>query len=137
MNPVSKDIVDMLEAYGDSSGFSLGLVFANNLHVGKEPADPANCVTIYDVSGFGTDLGLTDKSYERPSIQIRVRNTKYWTAMGIAQEIKDSLHGRSHETWNGSLYTVIKCTSGPALLDYDDNGCTRIVLNLDVQRRPA
>ena len=135
MNPVSVDFVDMLEAFGDSSGFSLNLKYADSLFIGNEPAKPVNCVTLFDTSGFGPDLALETQGYDRPAIQIRIRNTRYTTAMGLAEEIKDALHGRSHETWNGTLYTVIQCVGSPALLDFDDNGNCRIVLNVNAQRR--
>lgn len=137
MQPVSQDVVDMLEAYGDSSGFALNLKFADNLHISKEPATPIICVTVYDTSGYATDLSLDAQGMERPSIQIRIRGKKYLDAMNLAQEIKNALHGRSQETWNATLYSVIYCTSGPALLDYDDNGNPRIILNFNMLRRSA
>lgn len=137
MNAPSKDVVDMLEAYGDSSGFDLSLMYADNLHVGMEPAQPPNCVTIFDVEGYSPDLNLNTQGYERPSIQIRVRNKKYLTAMSLAQDIKDALHGRSHETWNGALYTVIYAVGNPALLDYDDKGNARVIVNFNLQRKSA
>lgn len=137
MGPCSRDVVDMLEAFGDSSGISLDLRFADNLHIGKEPAAPIKCVTIYDTAGYGTDLGLTTQGYQRPTFQIRVRHPKYESAMNLAEEIRSALHGKSHETWNGTLYTVISCTSGPALLDYDENGNSRVFINFSAQRRVA
>ena len=42
MNAPSEDTKDMLVAGG------LGLTFGGNLHIGKEPASPRNCVTIFD-----------------------------------------------------------------------------------------
>jgi hypothetical protein len=120
----------MLEA--DSA---LVLVFANNLFIGQEPAKPANCVTIKDTYGMPPDLGLANQGYERPSIQIRVRNSKFLTGWTLIHDIKNLLHGLSHQTWNGTLYTVIYCSSGPALLDYDDNGNARFIINFNIQRR--
>ena len=137
MNAPSRDIVDILESYGDSSGFDLALSFANNLHVGREPATPINCVTIFDVEGYPPELNLITQGYEYPSIQIRVRNKQYLTAMSLAQDIKDALHGRSHVTVNGALYTVIYAIGNPALLDYDDNGNARVILNINLQRKAA
>ena len=134
MNAPSRDIVDMLEQYGDSSGFDLSLSFGNNLHISREPSKPINCVTIFDVEGYPPELNLTTQGYEYPSIQIRVRNTKYLDAMNLAQKIKDALHGRSHETWNSALYTVIYALGNPALLDYDDNGNARVIINFNLQR---
>jgi hypothetical protein len=132
MNATSKDIADMLEA--DSS---LGLVFASNLFIGKEPATPKDTVTIFDTPGFPPQLTLDGKggNYEYPSIQIRIRNKHYIDGMALTQKIKDSLHGRAKETWGGSLYSVIYCSSGPALLDWDDSSNARFIVNFNIQRR--
>ena len=135
MNAPSIDIKDMLEAWGDSSGFTFGFTFTTDLFIGKEPILPKNCVTIFDILGFAPELNLTTQGYEYPSIQIRVRNVDYYDGWNICNEIKDSLHGRSHQTWNGTLYTVIYCSSGPALLDWDDNGNCRLIVNFNIQRR--
>lgn len=133
MNAPSEDIKDMLEAYEESSG--LGLDYNVNLFIGKEPIQPRNSVTIFDTYGYAPDLGLKDQGYERPSVQIRVRSKSYTAGMELAQNIKTALHGRSHQTWNGTLYTVIYCSSGPALLDWDENGNARFIINFNLQRR--
>ena len=134
MNASSKDIVQILEESGESSGFD-DLVFATNLFIGKEPPAPKNCVTIFDTSGIAPDLGLTDQGYERPSIQVRVRNTSYIAGWNLIERIKNCLHGLSQTTVNGTLYSVIYCSSGPTLLDWDDNGNCRFVCNFLIQRR--
>lgn len=131
MNIVSKDIKDMLEAES-----SLGLVLASNLFVGREPAKIKETVTIYDTPGFPPSLSLDTKSnYQYPSIQIRVKSTQYDFAMELATRIMDSLHGRAQETWGGTLYSSIMSTGNPALLDWDDNGNCRIIINFNIQRR--
>ena len=135
MNAPSVDIRHFLEAYGESSG--MGLDFAVNLFIGKEPAKPINCVTIFDTPGFAPDLGLSNQGYERPSIQIRVRNVSQSNGWTMIENIKNLLHGLSHQTINGTLYTVIYCSSGPALLDWDDNGHVRFIVNFNLQRRVA
>lgn len=132
MNAPSDDIRDILEAAGDSSGFT-GI--ASDIFIGKEPALPKNCVTIFDTHGFPPALGLTNQGYEYPSVQIRVRNTKYKDGWDLIHNIKNLLHGLSNQTWNGSLYTVIYCSGGPALLDWDDNGNARFIINFNLQRR--
>ena len=141
MNAPSDDVKDMLVADDDSSsGVSLNLVFATNLFTGREPAKPNNCVTIYDHAGFAPSLSLggkEDSGYEYPSIQIRVRNVKEQNAWILIDRIKNSLHARNHEEWNGTLYTVIYCSSGPALLEYDDNNRTILIINFNLQRRTA
>jgi hypothetical protein len=134
MKAPSEDIVWLLEELGESSAFS-DLIFAKNLFTGREPSVPINCVTIFDTPGFSPDLSLNSKGYERPSIQIRVRNIHKSIGWDIAERIKDSLHGLAQTTVNGTLYSVIKCSSGPTLLDYDDNGNSRHIINFEIQRR--
>lgn len=133
MNVPSYDLAEMIEAYGESSG--IDLTYATNLFIGREPSTPKETVTVFDTPGFPDYLGLDSVGYEYPSVQIRVRSTKYTTGWNLINSIKDALHGKSHETWNGTLYTVIYCSSGPALLDWDDNGLPRFVLNMNIQRR--
>jgi hypothetical protein len=132
MNSSSEDVKDMLEE--DSS---LGLEFGENLFIGKEPSSPQDCVTIYDT--FGSPPQLTfdgkDSLYEYPSIQIRVRNRKYQTGWALINDIMLSLHGRANETYNETLYTVIYCSSGPALLTWDDNEMVKFICNFNLQRR--
>ncbi len=130
MNPASEDIKDIIEAES-----SLGLVFATDLFTGKEPTSPANCVTIFDTPGASQDNTLgNDSTYQRPAVQIRVRNTDYATGWGVINDIRDLLHGKGPETWNGTLYSSIVCSSEPALLDWDTNNRARFFVNLEIQR---
>jgi hypothetical protein len=134
MNISSIDIKNMLVAES-----SLGLIFATNLFIGKEPATPKNCVTIFDTPGFPDELLLTGSengnSYQYPSVQIRVRNTNYLNGWDIIESIKNTLHGRANETWDDSLYLIIYCSSGPALLDWDDSSNVRFIVNFNINRR--
>jgi len=132
MNPSSEDIKDMLEAES-----ALAFTFGTDLFIGKEPATPDNCVTLFDTGGMPPQLTLTGQGedYFYPSIQVRVRNRAYMTGWLLAENIREALHGRAQETWNGTLYTLVHCSSGPAFLDWDDNGRARIVINFLIQRR--
>lgn len=131
MNASSEDIKDMLEAES-----SLGLTFATDLFIGKEPAEPDDCVTIFDTPGSPPQLTFNKtEKYQYPSIQIRVRNNAYMTGWNLANDIKDALHGRAHETWNATYYSVIICSSELALLDWDEHGRARFIVNFNIQRR--
>lgn len=130
MNSTSKDIVSILE---DES--NLGLTFATNLFIGKEPTAPSNCVTVFDTGGQPPQLTLDTQGYEYPSVQIRVRNTSYQTAWALIESIKAVLHGLSKKTIGSTLYSVIYCASGPALLDWDDNSRARVICNFSAARR--
>jgi hypothetical protein len=129
MNSPAYDIKDMLVAET-----SLGLVYGTNLFINKEPATPDNTVTLFDYFGGRHALTLDGQTYEYPAIQIRVRNRKQSEAWRIIYGIYTSLHGRAHETWNGSVYEVIYTVGGPALLDWDDNDRCRLIINLNIQR---
>jgi len=114
----------------------LGLTFATNLFIGREPVKPNNCVTIFDTPGFAPLLTLDGGGYYYPSIQIRVRNTDYQTGWSLVHKIMVSLHGRGNETSSDeTLYTGIYCSSGPALLDWDENNRARFIVNFNIQRR--
>ncbi len=130
MNSPAEDIKDMLEAE------DLDLAFGTNLFIGFEPSTPPNTVTIFDTGGYSPQLTF-DKSekYERPSIQIRVRDISYSEAWQKINEIKDALHGRAHETWNDTYYSVIICSSDIGFLDWDNSRRARFVVNFDIQRR--
>ncbi len=131
MNTPSTDIKDMLVA-----DTNLTLVFGTDLFIGREPTTPDECATIFDTSGRENQVTLgMEGNYYYPSIQIRVRSNDYRDGWDLIQNIMISLHGRGQETWNGTLYSIIKQTSGPALLDWDDNNRPRFVVNFDLQRR--
>jgi len=131
MNPPSEDIKDILVAES-----ALGLTFGTDLFIGMEPTSPDNCVTIFDTPGGTPDLTLgNDSSYGYPHLQIQIRNRSYPTGWSLAFDIKNCLHGRGPETWNGSLYTVIRCLNEPFLLDRDENNRARFIVNLEAQRR--
>lgn len=135
MNYASEDIKDMLVA-ASSSSEGLGLVFATNLFIGREPSMPNDCVTIYDTPSFPPDLSLDPSgTYYRSAVQIRIRDLSYPDAMVLGNNIMQSLHGRAHETWNGTLYTVIKAKGEPALMAWDDNNRAIVIINFETQRR--
>ena len=133
MNAPSIDIADILVAES-----ALGLSLKSNLFIGREPAEPNDCVTVYDTPGFPPVLTLDQAEQailERPSVQIRVRNRNYLTGWNLIHDITTALHGRGQETWNGTLYLLIKCESGPAMLDWDSNNRVRFIVNFYIQRR--
>jgi hypothetical protein len=130
MKASSEDIKDMLVAES-----SLGLIFNENLFTGRIVLKPKEVVVILDSYGFPSKLALSNQGYEYPAVQILLRGVDYNDTMVLAMNIKDILHGRNHETWNEALYTVIACSSGPTLLEWDANGLCNISINFNLQRR--
>lgn len=129
MNAVSIDIKDILEAES-----SLGLVFASNLFISREPTSPDNCTTIYDIAGQMPDLTLGGQSYKRDSFQVRVRNNSYQEAMTLVYQISEFLQGKHSEVWNGTSYKLIRETIPAFPIGYDDNNRVMIVINFEAQR---
>jgi len=118
----------------DDSG--LGLTFATNLFIGREPSSPNNCATLFDTPGRGQALGTHDFDYFYPSIQVRVRDENYLDGWDRINQIRETLHHRPREVWNGSQYEMVACVIEPALLDWDENDRARFVTTFNLQRRP-
>ncbi len=132
MNSTAEDIKTILEYYlDDSSGASLFDIF-----IGREPSEPINSITIFETQGYPPQLNFDrEEKYDYTSVQMRIRANTYVDGYQQGLAIKDTLHGRAHETWNGVYYSLIQCMNGPALLDYDKNQSPRFILNFNVQRR--
>jgi hypothetical protein len=93
-------------------------------------------VTIFDTPGDPPDLTfLNDFQYYRPSIQIRVRNNDYMVGWDLINDIKNELHGKYNETWNGTVYTLIQCFLEPTFLDWDNNNRAWFVTTFNLQRK--
>lgn len=63
--------------------------FAVDLFVGNEPAQPDNCVTVYDYPGGEHDTDQMD--IERPNFQVRVRALKYDEGYARQEQIANLL----------------------------------------------
>jgi hypothetical protein len=134
MKSLSEDIKDMLE--NTESSESSGEFSFFPIYVGKEPAEPSQTITLFETPGFAPQLTMDrNEKYEYPSLQIRIRSNKFQDGWEQAEKIKDSLHGRANETWDETYYSLIRCSNGPYLLDYDKNQRVRFIINFDCQRR--
>ncbi len=131
MNPISEDIKDVLVAESD-----LKLIFNRNLFVGGEPTSPDNCITLFDAAGGSPSLTYKKgEDYRYGNFQIRSRNIDYKKCYEELNNIRDFLHGKSHETHNDTKYLLINAIDEPFFLDRDDNGRARWVVNFSVQRK--
>lgn len=132
MNSCSEDIKAILEFYlQDSSAFELFTI-----SVGKETETPNNLISLFDTVSMPPQLNYErTERYEYPSVQARVRANSYLEGWEQIDKIKDTLHGRAHETWNDTYYSLIFIESGPFLLDFDKSQRPRFILNIGVQRR--
>jgi len=128
MNPPSQDIKDIMVATS-----SLGLTFATDLFISEMPQTPDECVCVYDTGG--DDPG-TEFTYERPTLQVRVRGARggYLNAHGLAQEIRDVLNGQHNYTINGARYIGIWAVGDIIFVGYDDNHRPELTVNFRLHR---
>lgn len=113
------------------------LVFADDLHVGREPSSPNNTVTLFDAPDRGPLVGYDNGvKYYYTAVQIRVRNSRYDDAMKQAWDLVDVLHNRGNETVGDTFVTKIEALDNPFLLDWDENNRARVVINFAVQQTP-
>lgn len=88
------------------------------MYINKEPADPIECLTIYDTGG---DPSNPKYILDYPTIQIRSRAADYDTCFQNIQECFEFLNGRPSETVNTTRFTGIMATTGLLSLGQDSN----------------
>lgn len=131
MNPPSEDIKDILA--GTSS---LALTFGTDLFVSEMPAEPNECVCLYDTGGEDPD---PEYDYERPTVQVRVRGARgeYKAAHELAQAIRNILNGEHNYTINGARYIGIWGVGDILFVGYDDNHRPLVTVNFRIHRTNA
>lgn len=105
MNPVSVDIKDILVK-------ECGFVFAQDLFISAIPAEPYNCVVIYDTSNEEIQNTYDNENYRFESIMIWVRDVDYGSAYIKANSIISVLNNRANFVLNGSRYLYCSMRSG-------------------------
>lgn len=129
MNAPSIDIRTLLEQES---------ILTIPVHIGSEPAEPNNVITIYDTAGFRPMLTLDrNETFEFPSVQIRVRNVSYLSCLEVCATIKQILHGRGQEIVDGAFYALIRCNHEPEPLGFDTKQRMRFVMNFEIQRKES
>jgi hypothetical protein len=128
MNAPSEDVKDMLEAES-----SLGLTFATDLFVSDTPDSPDECVVVFDTGG---EDPAAQHTYEKPTVQIRVRGRKgdYLNAYALAGDVKNVLHGLTDEVLNGARYIGIWAVGDVLFLGQDDNKRPLLTINFRLHR---
>jgi len=131
MNPPSEDIKDILE--GTSA---LALTFKTDLFISEMPTSPDDCVCIYDTGG---DPPEADYTYERPTIQVRIRGARgrYRDAHNFAQAIRDTLNGEHNYMINQTRYLAIWTVGDVLFVGYDDNHRPLLTINFRLHRTNA
>lgn len=127
MNSPAYDIAQMISSISSMPAFGTGV------YVGREPDTPDNTITVFDTGGFEP---LVTSFYEKPTVQVRVRNKSYSIGYQLLDEIKQSLHG-SYTNEEGGLIYAILVMADITGLGYDTNGRALLVLNFALERRLA
>lgn len=105
MNPVSVDIKDILVK-------ECGFVFAQDLFISAIPAEPYNCVVIFDTSNEEIQNTYDNENYRFESVMIWVRDVDYGSAYIKANSIISVLNNRANFVLNGSRYLYCSMCSG-------------------------
>lgn len=111
MATLLREVVTYLEAQGVGT-------FGTDLFIGFEPESPSNCVTFYPTGG--RPPAASDEK-EFPTMQVRVRNTKYTDGYDKAEEIFGYLHKEVDmlNTFRGRCFAV---QSSPLFIGHGENG---------------
>lgn len=105
MNPVSVDIKDILVK-------ECGFVFAQDLFISAIPAEPYNCVVIFDTSNEEIQNTYDNENYRFESVMIWVRDVDYESAYLKANSIVSILNNKANFVINGSRYLYCSMCSG-------------------------
>ena len=123
-NPPSEDVKDMMVA-------GLGYVFGTTLFIASMPTSPNDCVLISDTGGQSQEK----YGFEKPNIQIMLRNMNYQSGYDLIRNIKYYLHdSRNGETWNGTKYIMVACRSDILYLGRDEKNRYQWSLNFQIFR---
>lgn len=97
-------------------------------------ASNPNSMVLLDYSSTPELYMNPTEKYENPSVQIKVRALNYTEGWNFCESVKNSLHGRANEPWDGALYTLITCLNGTMFTHQDENQRIHFVLNFNMQR---
>ena len=104
-----------------------------DIFVQKLPVLPHNCITVWPESGREPDVKM---GYDKPSLQIIVRNQNAVSGYLKAKQVFDKLHGFAPIELNGLAILSCFCTySDPAHIGEDKEGRHEYSLNFELEVR--
>jgi len=114
-------------------------VEGTDLFYGFLPETPDNCLALYELTSSPPDftLGTDLPVFERPRIQMYVRNTSYSTGRSAAETIWQLLTKISNQDLTGVRYHRIQAISSVQFLSRDKNRRSTFTANLDVTKVPS
>lgn len=128
MNAPSEDIVDFLYDSG------LGTLGAE-LYTDIMPAEPDNCTVIRDTGGFDRETGFDSAySYEKPTIQVLVRDKAKLAAYNKIRAIIALLHKNISLTKGGARYICIWQEGDVMTLGTDEKNRMELSVNFRIHR---
>ena len=113
---------------------NLSLVIGTGIFIGKEPASPIDCLTVYDTGGRDelTSLEHGCKTMRRPSIQIRARNKSYQAGYSALQAAGEALKTARDYQYDGLILTAALRKTDIISIGKDTTGSSVFTLNFDL-----
>lgn len=127
-------MLDDLGAYVDTN---TSLTLGTDLFLGLMVDNVANCVALYEeggTTGMYTQGSSNLPKFERPQLQLIVRNTSYSTGRSLADTVYRLLTQVANQTINGTKYLRIEALGTPSVMERDANRRVLFVCNFDVVR---
>ena len=126
----------ILEAVGDYLAANSQGTLGTNLFLGRMPATPDVCVTVYEYEGSppGETLGAgTGVKLDKPRLQLNVRASRddYPTGRDKAMAIRDLLCAVTNQTLSGLLVLRIRPIGTVQVLAFDNDDRPRFVTNYE------
>lgn len=126
-------LLDDMATYYSSGG---GWTEATNLFAGDMPAQPAECLSIYEVPGSPNDHTMGNVAgqavLEHAGIQVVSRAATYQAARRNAQKAYVLTDGLPTRTINGVQYYWGSTRQPPFLMGRDEQGLPLICFNADI-----
>lgn len=120
-------LLEDIRVYLEQQGLG---VFGKDLFISIMPAEPDNCIVLFEYAGEPMDL--TDSRLEYPNLQVLVRNTDYLAGRQKIEEVTQALHGVSEQVINGTRYLLIQARQSPFFLEWDKNERAIFVCNFRI-----
>lgn len=103
----------------------------SNIFYNDLPDTPDNCLSIFYTGGQDSVHNMNQQAptLEKPTFQVRVRNTSCATAEAEAEAVKDALNGLTATTINLTLYEAIFLQGDIFNIGKDDRERTNLTVN--------
>jgi hypothetical protein len=98
----------------------ISLITDSNKFIGDMPDVPDNSICIYETGGYDSEIQLNKSIVERPTFQVRVRNTSYVNASAKCDSIKLALNAITNITINSNQYIDVFLVGGNNCLGKDE-----------------